>query len=53
MPRKSELLPAEIYRREAERLHSMADSFIYYSVRDEFLRMAEQYEALARAQSPR
>lgn len=26
----------------------MADSFIYYAVREEFLRMAGQYEALAR-----
>lgn len=46
--RVSELSPAEIYEREAERLYSMADAFAYYAVRDAFLRMARQYEVLAR-----
>lgn len=44
----SELSPVEIFRREAERLHSMADSFTYYAVRDAFLDIAAQYETLAR-----
>jgi len=43
----SELSPAEIFQREAERLHSMADSFTYYAVRDAFLEIASQYETLA------
>lgn len=53
--RKPELSTAEIYRREAERLHSMADSFTYYAVREQFLRIARQYETLARrsAAAPR
>jgi hypothetical protein len=37
----------EIFFREAERLRSMADAFVYYSARDEFLRIAGQFEALA------
>lgn len=52
MPRESELSPAEIFRREADRLLSMADSFTYYRVRDEFLRIAGQYEALAQNATP-
>jgi hypothetical protein len=46
------LTPAEVFGREADRLRSMADSFIYYPVRDQFLRMARQYDALARRSAP-
>ncbi len=46
--RRSELQPAEIYKREAERLYAMADSFTYYAVRESFLRIARQYDTLAR-----
>ena len=41
------LEPAEFYRREADRLTSMAESFIFADVRDELLRIANQYEHLA------
>lgn len=40
--------PHEIYQREAERLRAMADSFQYYDVREEFLKMADVYDSLAR-----
>ncbi len=40
--------PSEIYRREAERLRSMADCFIYYDVRDSFLAVARRYDLLSR-----
>jgi hypothetical protein len=38
---------AEIYRREAERLRSMADAFAFYAARDEFLSVAARFDALA------
>lgn len=43
----SNLYPAEIYRREADRLRTMAASDIYGSVRDGLLAIAEQYDVLA------
>jgi hypothetical protein len=41
------LHPAEIYRREADRLRTMANSDIYGAVRDGLLAIANQYEVLA------
>ena len=41
------LTPDEFYRREADRLRSMADSPIFYDVRDGLLRMAKEYDILA------
>jgi hypothetical protein len=41
-----------LFRREADRLRSMADSFTFYAVREQFLRMAGEYEALARQARP-
>ena len=38
----------EIYWREADRLRSMADAFFYAEAREEFLRIAAQFERLAR-----
>jgi hypothetical protein len=38
----------ELYWREADRLRSMADAFFYAEARDEFLRIAAQFERLAR-----
>lgn len=52
VPREIDLPPAEIFRREADRLISMADSFTYYAVRDDFLRIAGQFEALAHRATP-
>lgn len=43
----SNLHPAEIYRREADRLRTMANSDIYGAVRDGLLAIANQYEVLA------
>lgn len=39
--------PAEFYRREAERLRSMADSPAFYDVRSGLLDMAERYAGMA------
>ena len=44
----SRIPPSEIYRREADRLRSMADCFVYYDVRDSFLAIARRYDLLAR-----
>jgi len=44
----SVLTAVEIFSREADRLRSMADSLQYGVARDEFLRIADHYEALAR-----
>ncbi len=41
------LSPAEFYRREADRLRSMAESPIFYDVREDLLRMAGEYDILA------
>ena len=41
------LTPEEFYRREADRLRSMADSLIFYDVRDGLLQMAQEYDVLA------
>jgi hypothetical protein len=38
---------AEFYRREADRLRSMADSPTFYDVRPGLLDMAERYESMA------
>jgi hypothetical protein len=43
---------AEIFCREADRLRWMADAFIYYDVRDQFLRIAECFDALATGAQP-
>jgi hypothetical protein len=45
MPANQE--PAEFYRREADRLRSMADSPIFYDVRSGLLDMAERYDGMA------
>jgi hypothetical protein len=45
MPANQE--PAEFYRREADRLRTMADSAIFLDVRSGLLDMAERYEAMA------
>jgi len=42
------LSPSEIYRREADRLRSMAESRTFHSVRRSFIEMANRYETLAR-----
>ena len=43
------MLPlSELYWREADRLRSMADAFFYAEARDEFLRIAAQFERLAK-----
>jgi len=39
--------PAEFYRREADRLRSMAESPIFYDVRPGLLDMAERYDSMA------
>ena len=38
----------ELYWREADRLRAMADAFFYAEAREEFLRIAGQFERLAR-----
>lgn len=43
----SNMSAAEVYRREAERLRSMAEAMTYEHVRDGFLDMARQYEVMA------
>lgn len=43
----SHLQPAEFYRREAERLRSMADTHMFADVRDGLIKVAQQYEVLA------
>ncbi|MBV8535064.1 MAG: hypothetical protein JO128_05695 [Alphaproteobacteria bacterium] len=45
MPANQE--PAEFYRREADRLRSMADSPMFYDVRCGLLGMAERYDDMA------
>ncbi len=45
MPRN--VHPAEIYRREADRLRSMAEAEAYCGVRDGLLAVARQYEVMA------
>jgi hypothetical protein len=42
------LTPSEIYRREAERLRTMAESRTFHQVRRSFLDMATRYETMAR-----
>jgi hypothetical protein len=41
-------LSSEVYRREAKRLYDMAEAVPLGQVRNEFLDLARQYEALAR-----
>jgi hypothetical protein len=43
----SNMTAAEVYRREAERLQSMADAMTYGHVRDGFLEMARRYDVMA------
>jgi hypothetical protein len=43
---------AEFYRREAERLQTMAQSDLFKDVAAELLKVAAQYERLARPDSP-
>lgn len=47
----SNLSPEEFYRREAERLRTMAASPIFSDVRDGLVRMAHQYDVLATQRS--
>jgi hypothetical protein len=44
---QSNLSGAEVYRREAQRLRSLAQSSQYKDVRDGFLDVARQYDILA------
>lgn len=41
------LEPAEFYRREADRLRSMAESYLFDDVRDGLLNVAHHYDVLA------
>ena len=43
----SNMSAAEVYRREAERLRSMAQAMTYEHVRDGVIEMARQYELMA------
>jgi hypothetical protein len=43
----SNLEPAEFYRREADRLRSMADSHLFDDVREGLLTVAHHYDVLA------
>ena len=43
----SNMTPAEVYRCEADRLRTMAESMTYSHVCDGFLDMARQYDVLA------
>lgn len=43
----SNLEPAEFYRREADRLRSMADSHLFDDVREGLLNVAHHYDVLA------
>lgn len=43
----SNMSATEVYRREAERLRSMAEAITYKHVRAGFLGMAQQYDVLA------
>lgn len=45
------LTPVEFYRREAERLRSMAASPIFHDVRDGLVHMADQYDRLSAGRS--
>ena len=40
--------PSDAYRREAKRLYSLAESAPFGQIRNEFIDLARQYEALAR-----
>lgn len=42
------ILSSDVYRREAKRLYDMAEAVPFGHVRNEFLDLARQYEALAR-----
>lgn len=39
---------SRLYRDEAQKLYALADAFPFGEVRNEFLELARQYEALAR-----
>jgi hypothetical protein len=43
----SNLEPAEFYRREADRLRTMAAADMFKDVRDNLLKVARQYDAMA------
>lgn len=43
----SNMTAAEVYRREAERLRTMADSATYTHVREGFLEMARTYDVMS------
>lgn len=43
----SNMSAAEVYRREADRLRSMADASTYGHVRDGFLEVARRYDLMA------
>ncbi len=39
--------PSQVYRQEAARLYGLAEKFVFDDLRQEFLQIARQYEALA------
>lgn len=43
----SNMSAAEVYRREAERLRTMAEAMTYGHVRDGFLEVARRYDVMA------